>query len=278
MFSPRRIPWPALWEPAWSGRFFFRSSLSSFSPAGFGASTFAARGELGFLESKRRSGSVDTSLTISYMQPDSSPGDEVMRILPVIACPFFCGCLAFGYPSFSQTPTIQVDEPDVQAFREVYDRKQSGPFMTGPIEISRTIEKLPAGKQIASQSDAYFPYFCMAFPLVDASHSRSLEIRLYRRGYQTVSIPAVSWLHFTMSEARPQWKKAETLADLEKAIEDISPYSWSLSSGSTQVRQFIAQECLWLAQSEWAAGPEKKEACQRLLDKAKECRTGNSGV
>jgi hypothetical protein len=171
-----------------------------------------------------------------------------------------------------------VDEPDVQAFRVVSDEKQWGPCITGPIQISRTIEKLPAARQIASQSDSYFDYCYMAFPIAEGGHWRSLDILLYRRGYETVSIPAVSWLRLSASEARPKWKKAETLAGLEKAIEDIAPYSSSVSSANAEVRHFLAQEYLWLAQSAWTAGTDKKEDRRRLLNKAKEYERKNGGV
>ena len=59
---------------------------------------------------------------------------------------------------------------------------------------------------------------------------------------------------------------------MEKAIEDIAPYSWSRHSSDAKVRQFIAQEYLWLAQSPWTAGREKAEDRRRLLNKVKECQ------
>ena len=194
-----------------------------------------------------------------------------MRVsLLLLVCPLFSGCLAFVYPSITNTPVIQVEEPDVHAFRVVSGVIQSGPWMTGPIDFYETVETLPTkDNAIASQSNTYFPYYYLAFPVAEGAHHRSLEILLYRRGYETVSIPAVSWLRFSEHMARPQWKKAEQLEDVEKAIETITPSRFDLSRGSTEVRQFVAQEYTWLADSEWVTGPERETVRQRLLEKAK---------
>lgn len=193
------------------------------------------------------------------------------RLLLFVVCATVSGCLAFAYPSVSNTPTIQVEGPDVQAFRVVSEFRQWGPWMTGPIEINQTVEKLPeANHTIASQSDAFFPYYYLAFPLAEGAHGRSLEVRLYRRGYETVSVPAVSWFQPSGRPTRPQWKKAATLEDMEKAIEEIAPRRMRESCGSPEMRRFLAQEYAWLARSEWAAGPHREEDRRRLLDKAKE--------
>jgi hypothetical protein len=194
-----------------------------------------------------------------------------MRVLlPLLVCSLLPGCLGLGYPSFCKTPTIQLEEPDVHAFRVCSGFTQSGPLMTGPIEVYKSVEKVTAtDKAIAPQSDNYFSYYYLAFPF-EGSHQQSLEILLYRRGYQLVSVPAVSWLRFADRSIRPQWKKAAKLEDIEKALDSLAPPRWNQSPISQGVRQFVAQEYAWLADSEWVAGPERKEDRQRLLTKANE--------
>jgi hypothetical protein len=194
-----------------------------------------------------------------------------MRILAVLlCCSSLSGCLGFGYPSFTETPRIDLEEPDVQAFRVVSDFKQWGPLITGPIECSLQLEILPRSRNaVARQTDSYFSYFYVAFPF-EGGHSRSLEVRLYRRGYQTVRIPAHSWLAFSERETRPKWVQLEKLEDLENAIEQIAPARWDHSLGSKEVRQFVAREYTWLAHSGWAAGPDREKDLQRLLEKAAE--------
>jgi hypothetical protein len=178
------------------------------------------------------------------------------------------GCLGLGYPSFCKTPTIQFEEPDVQAFCIRSGFTQSGPLMTGPIDMYKSVEKISvADNAIAPESDNYFSYYYLAFPF-EGSHQQSLEILLYRRGYKLVSVPAVSWLRFAERSMRPQWKKAEKLEDMEKALESIAPPHWNQSAASAEVRQFLAREYAWLADSEWVAAPERKEDRRRLLAKA----------
>jgi hypothetical protein len=190
------------------------------------------------------------------------------RLAVLLFCPFLGGCLVIGYPSITHTPTIEVDEPDVHAFRLVTDAEQHGPFITGPITFEKTTEMLSAtNTTISPLSDSYFAYSYMAFPL-RGWHDRSMQIRLYRRGYETVSIPAASWLSFPDPVAKPQWKKAANLAACEKAIEMIGGSTTDTWPLSPEVRQFVAQEYRWLAQSEWTLGQEKVKERQRLLDKA----------
>ena len=196
-----------------------------------------------------------------------------MRKLAVfLVCPFFCGCMAFAYPSITETPTIKVEEPDVQAFR-VYSDKTITEFSCPPFDITSSVTKLDTvNKSIASESKVYFPYYYLAFVLGEGSHSESLEVRLYRRGYETVSFPAVSWLNLFGHRATPKWRKLEKLEDLEKAIDDICVDRSGRSEEFQEVRRFVAQEYTWLADSDWAAGPDKSVDRERLLSKASECK------
>src|SRR5262245_25839826 len=172
-----------------------------------------------------------------------------MRRLPVfLTCPFLCGCLAFGYPSVSRTAIIQVEEPEVEAFRVVSGYTQSGPWMTGPIHLYQTVEKFPATNgKLPSQSDAYFAYYCLAIPVAELAHQQDLEIRLYRRGYETVSIPAAMWLPGPTPSTTPKWKRLEKLEEFENAIESIAGTHSGLGSVCKQdVQAFIAGEYAWL--------------------------------
>ncbi len=193
-----------------------------------------------------------------------------MRVgLLLLLCLLTSGCMALGYPSVCKTPTIRLDEPDVQAFRILDGFTQWGPWMIGPIAAYKAVEKIPViDKAIAPQCDTYFSYYYLAFPVAEGSHQQSLEVLLYRRGYQLVTVPAVSWLQFAERSMRPTWKKVEKLEDAEKAIDSIQPGPGGEFSCSQEVRQFLAREYAWLAESEWAAGPERKADRQRLLDKA----------
>jgi hypothetical protein len=200
---------------------------------------------------------------------------EVMRVAAIfLFCPLLSGCMALAYPTISRTPPIEVDEPDVQAFRVVnhFEVDTSLPAVPGLALDYQTSEMLPrTGSTLGSQGDSSFNYVCLAL-LAAKGHSQWLEVRLYRRGYQTVCIPAVSWLWCLDHVARPKWEKLEKLEDLETAIEKIEPSpSPSLCSpdASQEMRHFIAQEYRWLAQSGWAAGADREKDRQRLLDKAK---------
>jgi hypothetical protein len=203
-----------------------------------------------------------------------------MRILAVLlSCPLFTGCMAFGYPSVTQTPTIESQEPEVQAFSVFSHQKTYGTWLIGPFESYKEIEMLPwTNNSIASQSNVYFPYSyvtvsirprSLAFPIAQGSNFQSLKIVLYRRGYETVCIPAEWWFQTISNSTKPIWKKAEKLKDLQEAIEKITFSPHDLRS-TLEVRQFIAQEYVWLANSEWAAGPDKEKDRKQLLDMARE--------
>src|SRR5262249_12000959 len=118
----------------------------------------------------------------------------VMRAwLPLLCCPLLSGCFGFAYPSVSETPAVAVIEPDVRAFRVVSECTVSGPCITGPIQFSRQVEEVPgAWPVVQSQQDAYLAYHYLLFPVLNGSRSRSLQVLLYRPGYETIEIPARS--------------------------------------------------------------------------------------
>lgn len=199
-----------------------------------------------------------------------------MRYSPLLlVCPFLQGCLAFGYPSITQTPPLVVKEADVKAFRVTSGFHSYGPWMTGPIELHGAIQEIPIhDHEVAVQRDAYFAYYYLAFPLMEGSYGRSFDIRLYRRGYETMVIQPRSWM-FALAANRLDniaWKKAETLEAQEKAIDDVIA---GLSSWNNDtVKERLAIEYLTLADIAQVSGPQDEKTCKRLQEKAKMVRKG----
>jgi hypothetical protein len=193
--------------------------------------------------------------------------------LPLLCCPFLSGCFGFAYPSVSETPAVTVRENDVRAFRLISDWTMSGPWMTGPIQNCHSIEELPITQEtVEGQQDSYFAYYYLIFPVLNGSRTRTVEVLLYRPGYETVEIPAQSrlWAWFAPKRVQAVWKPAPDLAAQEKALERIVCGYWHHSMGKA-TWQFAAQEYTRLAQSPLAAGPEMQKTRERLLAKAREC-------
>lgn len=197
-----------------------------------------------------------------------------MRLFAILLFfPFLSGCFAFGYPAISSTPSIQIHEPEVHAFRVV-----SGIDKAGNVgmfwDYYDSIDKVHISKNvILAQTDLYFRWGIGAISSGEHGHSQSLEVLLYKRGFETISIPAISWLKFGDRSPKLEWKKAESLVDLEKAIGSITPYGVIATrlgrdaEATPEVWQFIANEYTWLANSKWVTENNMKDR-QRLLRKA----------
>ncbi len=193
--------------------------------------------------------------------------------LPLLLCPFAAGCFGFAYPSVSETPAIIVRENDVRAFRLISDWTMSGPWMTGPIENCHSVEELPITEDtVEAQKDSYLYYYYLALPFANGSRTRTVEVLLYRPGYETVEIAAQSglWSLFAPKRIGVIWKPAPDLAAQEKALERIISGYWKDSLGKA-TWQFAAQEYTRLAQSELAAGPRMEKTRERLLKMARDC-------
>ena len=131
--------------------------------------------------------------------------------VPLLVCPFLAGCLAFGYPAISATPEIALPDTDVHAFRVCSDVTMSGPWMTGPIAFGRSVDEIPVMEAAVSpQRDAYFAYYYLLLPIASGSHTRDLEVLLYRPGFETVAIPARPWWQGPGNQRLEKiaWKKA----------------------------------------------------------------------
>src|SRR5262245_12831263 len=147
-----------------------------------------------------------------------------MRCRPAfLVLPFVSGCLAFGYPSLSETPTLSVPEEDVRAIRVDTQLRRGGCVITGSIEFCHSVEEIPvAAAEVGAQTDAYFSYYSPLF-LSTGTTSRSMRVLLYRPGFETVTIPERPWWRFP-GLTRPEavaWKEAPDLAAQEKALETV---------------------------------------------------------
>jgi hypothetical protein len=193
--------------------------------------------------------------------------------LPLLLCPVVSGCYGFAYPSFSETPAVNVKEDNVRAFRVLSECTLSGPCLTGPFEISHTVQEIPVLKAtVERQQDSYLAYCYMLFPVLNGSRSRALEVLLYRPGYETVEIPSRSLLQaFGETKRAPVvWKEAVGLEAQEQALERIvtrTPKYWLGQEGL----RFAAQEYARLADSPLVSGPGKEKERERLRAKAREC-------
>jgi hypothetical protein len=193
--------------------------------------------------------------------------------LLLLLCPVVSGCYGFAYPSFSETPAVNVKEDNVRAFRVLSEWTLSGPCITGPIEIWQSVEEIPVLKAtVERQQDSYLAYSYMLFPVLNGSRSRTLEVMLYRPGYETVEIPSRSLLEaFGETKRAPVvWKEAVGLEAQEQALEKIISQHPGRRLGQEGLR-LAAQEYARLADSPLVSGPGKEKERERLRAKAREC-------
>ena len=193
--------------------------------------------------------------------------------LPLLLCPVVSGCFGFAYPSFSETPAVNVKEDNVRAFRVLSERTLSGPFMTGPVVIWQSVQEIPVLKAtVERQQDSYLAYYYMIFPVLNGSRSRTLKVLLYRPGYETVEIPPRSLLQaFGETKRAPVvWKEAVGLEAQEQALERVISQNPGLGLNQEGL-QFAAQEYARLADSPLVSGPGREKERERLRAKAREC-------
>jgi hypothetical protein len=127
----------------------------------------------------------------------------------LLACPFLGGCIAFGYPDISRTPTIPIDVPEVHAFRVVSDSEFHGFLICGTFAWGRTIEEIPVtDATVPAEVERSFPYAWEVYPIYGCNRHRSMAVLLYRPGYDLVEVPARNWLlSIATFEAKPiEWK------------------------------------------------------------------------
>jgi hypothetical protein len=168
-----------------------------------------------------------------------------------------------------------VGAENVRAFRVTSDLRQSGPWNSGPGDITGRVEEIPiVDATVPEQKDSYFAYSYMVFPFTEGCHDRNLRVLLYRPGYETVEIgEQVGW---NLTGSNPPegivWREARTLAVQEKALERVvarKPLRWSVFDPG--VLRFVSQEYTRLASTPLAEGPDKQKDRDRLLARALEC-------
>jgi hypothetical protein len=196
-----------------------------------------------------------------------------MRFWPVfLTCPFLAGCVGFGYPDISRTPAVAVPTTEVRAFRVISDFTLSGPVITGPIHFINSVEEIPVvNGTVGPQRDAYFAYYYLVFPL-GGYRSRTLEVLLYRPGYETVEIPARRWWQSGSSNVpeKVAWKEAQDLLAQKAAVDRIASRE-HFSVPSKDVLRFAAREYARLADSPMAAAPAMSDTREELQRLGREC-------
>jgi hypothetical protein len=185
----------------------------------------------------------------------------------LLICPFLGGCFGLGYPAISKTPPVEVLADEVRAFRVVSETTFSGGLIAGCIKLSRSVEALRVGDRVVGpESDSYFDYSYILFPFA-GSRSRSLEIMLYRPGYEPVSIPARAWWKqcFTYAHEKVVWREAPGLTAQKQAIDQIVGHEFHLRHLSKEVLRFAAQEYARVAETPMAyTRPETREELRKL--------------
>lgn len=214
----------------------------------------------------------------------------VLALLPQCA-----GCLYYAYPTVSHTPELAVENRDgnVHAFRVDIDRTERN---TAASTVQYSLAKIPIdGRGVIPSQLEVAPASGVLNPLgllesVDG-HERSqytMVIRLYKPGSRTVEVKA-----WEKSRA-VQWSPAPSLADQEKAIDDLiavpgsteSPdqVTWwqlkdekapgfglqpgTISPEQRRAIQFASSEYARLAHSPLASAPNLQPARERLQQKA----------
>jgi hypothetical protein len=196
-----------------------------------------------------------------------------MRMLPILlVCPFMAGCLAFAAPRVNVTPAVVARDSDVHAFH-VTERTTFFGLINVPKGLV-TVEEIPIEHGvIPRRRDCFVSHFVFVC-IVAHWHDQTDSIRLYRRGYETVVIPA-NRLFKAIGDWTPvevTWRKAETLKAREEAINEIHRSLDCIGIISGGQNQFIASEYAALAESKLAADVDL--APQRLHGMAEKFRKG----
>lgn len=197
-----------------------------------------------------------------------------MRVyLLLLVCPLLSGCLGFGYPSSTRTPELNVGSTDVRAFRVTSITKRGwGPLIAGAFSLARNVEEIPVrDTRVCQQRHSYFAYCCWSF-LFAGSNSQTLEVLLYKQGYEVVVVPErASWkLALVVVGESVTWKEAPDLASQKAAVDRIVPERYREFLGRDVLR-FAASEYAQLANSPLASAPGMEATRLELLALSKEC-------
>ncbi len=187
-----------------------------------------------------------------------------------VACPLLAGCFGYVYPDISRTPAVAVPAADVHAFRAVSEFETSGPGSSRTVQVGKTLNEIPVvNGTVGPERGAYLSYHCLLFPIFCGSNFRTLNILLYRPGYEVVEIPA-DRLWCTGGLDAPEavaWKEAPDLTAQRNAVDRLVSLG-SSGSSSQDVLRFAAAEYARLADSPMATAAMRGE----LLRQAADCR------
>lgn len=187
-----------------------------------------------------------------------------MRFSLVVALvPFASGCALLG-PVVQTTPAITVREPDVKAFYRTHKNRFDSVLIAGAYTIAQYVEPAKIENGVVAPRRHWWGNWVVCGILVGASSSETIELVLYRRGYEIESLPGRSPLHSILGR-RPEvvWKPITCLRDAEEALRSLeleSPFSATMSS---EMRAFLADEHRWLAESDWAGPDDRKRLRER---------------
>jgi hypothetical protein len=165
------------------------------------------------------------------------------RLFFFLIFPFLPGCLAFGYPSTTYTPTVASLPSDVHVFKSTFSTGGKSIIMTGGERVSWTIEEIPISDgQLDSLHHAYFAYFIGGFPVSYSEH-QDWKLMLYRPGFEIIEVPS-RW--FGRSLVGPtldklDWIPAKDIGSQLAILKTICPDNL-YSTASPEVRQIVDQE------------------------------------
>jgi hypothetical protein len=197
----------------------------------------------------------------------------------LLLIPLLGGCIFpyCAYPTLAHTPAVALgaETSDVRAFRVDITKAGAdlspfdGPEFTSLAELPVTLTN-----EVPSQTKPSVSYglVVIGVALNFITHtSHDLALRLYRPGYATIEVK--SWERANLIT----WSRVTSLADQEKAVDDLFPHRQELAAGSVsaehrQVLLFGAAEYERLAASAAAEGGRNEGREERLLEKAQALR------
>ncbi len=165
------------------------------------------------------------------------------RLFFFLIFPFLPGCLAFGYPSTTYTPTVASLPSDVHVFKSTFSTGGKSIIITGGERVSWNIEEIPISDgRLDSLHHAYFAYFIGGFPVSYSEH-HDWKLMLYRPGFEIIEIPSRwSARSLVASGIDPlDWKPAKDIDSQLATLKTICP-DHGFSVASPEVRRFVAQE------------------------------------
>lgn len=192
----------------------------------------------------------------------------------LLACPLASGCLFLGAPSVQRTPEVAVGGDEVRAF-QVTTEHVWGDGLARTHETTHFKEIPVTAATVESQQDATIAHCVCLLPLMTYTWSQSLEVLLYRPGYDTVTVAAWPWwcpLGYCHT-ASVHWRRVPDLHAQEEVLQGvIEKNHTSYLSLEPDMLRFAAEESERLAGCWGAATPEARDHRDRLLESAGQYR------